>query len=73
MKIIEKGNGKVEYHPSEGYRFIKKDRTMVVPWFITLREGDSFDTYEEVSEAEALLLEDELIKMAQQNENSTCT
>ena len=47
MKIVERFNSSVEYYPSKGCKFVKRDRTAVYPWFLTLKKGESINDYAE--------------------------
>ena len=53
MKIVERFTGTVEYYPSKGCKFVKRDRTAVYPWFLILKKGESINDYEELPIAEA--------------------
>ncbi|HPQ79103.1 MAG TPA: hypothetical protein PLG47_01460 [Candidatus Dojkabacteria bacterium] len=57
MKIVERFNNSVEYYPSKGCRFVKRDRTAVYPWFLILKKGESINDYEELPEGEAAQIE----------------
>ena len=57
MKIVERFNSSTEYYPSKGCKFVKRDRTAVYPWFLTLKKGESINDYEELPEAEAAQIE----------------
>lgn len=57
MDIIQRRNGKIEYYPKKGLRFVKKDRTATYPWFISLKPGDSIENYEELPEDEVVQIE----------------
>lgn len=56
MKTVKRFTGNIEYYPDPGCRFVRKDRTKVYPWFLTLGKSDSIDNYEElpISEAEQI-------------------
>ena len=68
MKIIEKANGRVEYYPTDGCRFVTKDRTKTYPWFLVLRPGDKIENYEDLPEEQVLEIEEQLRENEEEEE-----